>query len=157
MKEYILKPMYYITHPVAIARPIQTANRMGMSRDYFGDTPCKEVPNDNATIIASNCQQCSVFVKGTRNCKWHTIEGAIELLRIVLSKRLCNWWQFENHSLISVFFTVQLIFPAIYLNLKYWFAISKYFIKRSSDVQLTITSNYCIIFYLITLNSLVIF
>ena len=63
---------------------------MNVGGNDLGNAPGQKVPNDDAAIVATHCQQGSVLVEGTRYRQGDTIQRTIELFRVVLAERFCG-------------------------------------------------------------------
>lgn len=68
-------------------RPRQRANRMYMSADDFRDPASQKVPDNNASIVAADSEQRSVFVKAAGNSQGDAIKRTVVFFREVLTKR----------------------------------------------------------------------
>lgn len=71
-------------------RPRQRANRMYMSADDFCNSAGQKVPDNNASIVAADSEQRSVFVEAARDSQGDAIKRTVVLFREVLTKRFCK-------------------------------------------------------------------
>lgn len=72
---------------MSIPWPTNAANGMNMSWYNLCDSSRQKVPNNDATVIATNGQKGAVFVEDTSDGQWDAVQGTIEFLGIVLSER----------------------------------------------------------------------
>lgn len=67
-----------------------------MCTDDFGDAPCEEVPNDNATVIAAYSQQGAPTVEGAGEGHADTVQSPICLLTTHKKVREFRWPQRQS-------------------------------------------------------------
>lgn len=60
---------------------------MDVSTDYLGNASCKEVPDDDAAVVAANSKQGTPAVKRTGEGHADAIQSAISLLITNIHKR----------------------------------------------------------------------
>ena len=90
-------PRYDVPHADVVVRggrgelcpgptPGQGADRVDVGSEDFGDATGEEVPHHNPPVITANSKQGPEPVEAAGNGHRDTVQGAIELLWVVLSK-----------------------------------------------------------------------